>query len=82
MDTTMVIPALGFLLGHLLFLYPLLHLFDTTITDLILLTITMSMTGMTEFGSRGIGNIGMAPTAGKESGCPAIGNGDRVNKKI
>ena len=75
MDTTLVIPALGSSSGHLLFSYPLLHQFDITITDHIPLMITMSMIVMTEFGSPGIGNTGVAPMVGKKSGFPATGNG-------
>ena len=74
----MAIPALGSLSVRLLFSCPLLRQFDTTITDLILLMITMRMSGMTEFGSQGIGNIVVAPTDGKEFGFLAIGNGDRI----
>ena len=79
--TIMAIPALGSSSGHVLSFYPLLRQFDTTITDLIPLTITMSMTGMTGSGSQGIGNIGMAPTVGKEFGFLVTGNGGRTNKK-
>jgi hypothetical protein len=81
-DITMVIPALGFLLGHLLFLYPLLRRFDITTTGLILPAIPMGMTVMTEFGFRGIGNIELARTVAEEFGFPATGNGDRTSRKI
>lgn len=78
-DTTLMgVPTLDSLSGPLFFLCPLLRQFDTTITDLILLRIIMSITGMIEFGSPGVGSIGRAPTVGKEFGFPATGNGDRT----
>jgi hypothetical protein len=63
-------------------LHPLHHLSDTIITGLILLAVLMGLTGMTEFGSQGIGNTGGVPTVGEKFGFLAIGNGDRINKKI
>lgn len=80
-DTNLVVaPILGFLSGRQLSFYPLLPRFVITITDLILLTITMSMSGMIEFGSQGIGNIEVAPTVREEFGFLATGNGDRIEK--
>lgn len=82
-DTTlMAVRILDSLSGHPVFLYPLLRQFAITITDLILLTITMGTTGMTECGSQGIGNTEVAPMVGKGFGFPATGNGDRIKKKI
>ena len=82
-DTTLMgVPTLGFLSGHLLSFYPLLPRFDTTITDLTPRMIIMSTTGMTEFGSRGIGSIEVAPMVVKEFGFLVTGNGDRISKKI
>jgi hypothetical protein len=80
-DTTLMgVPTLDSLSGHLLFLCPLLRQFDTTITDLILLRIIMSITGMIEFGFQDIGDIELAPTVGEEFGFLATGNGDRIDK--
>ena len=79
-DTTMVIPALGFSSGHLLFLYPLLRQFDITITELIFLMIIMIITNrVIEFGFRDTGSAEKHVTVGKESGYPATGNGIRIN---
>jgi len=82
MDTTlMAVPTLDFLSGHLLFLYPLLPQFDTTMSDHIpLMIITTSK--MIEFGFRDTWNIGNPPMVGKESGFLAIGNGDRIDNEI
>ncbi len=80
-DTTMVIPTLGFSSGPQLFLYLLLRQFDTTMSDHIpLMIITTSK--MIGYGFRDTWNIGKPPMVGKESGYLAIGNGDRINKKI
>jgi hypothetical protein len=81
-DTTlMAVPTLDSLSGHLLFLYPLLRQFDTTMSGHIpLMIITTSK--MIGYGFRDTWNIGKPPMVGKESGYLAIGNGDRINKKI
>ena len=60
--------------------YPLLPQFDTTMNDLIPLMIIRNR--MIEFGFRDTGSTEKHGTVGKESGCLAIGNGDRINKKI
>jgi len=60
--------------------YPLLPQFDTTMNDLIPLMIIRNR--MIEFGFRDTGSTEKHVTVGKESGCLAIGNGDRINKKI
>jgi hypothetical protein len=84
MDTTlMAVPTLDFSSGHLLFLYPLLRQFDTTITELILLMIIMIITNrVIEFGFRDTGSAEKRVTVGKESGYLAIGNGGRIKKQI
>jgi len=80
-DTTlMAVPTLDSLSGHLLFLYLLLRQFDTTMSGHIPLMIIMSK--MIGYGFRDTWNIGKPPMVGKESGYLAIGNGDRINKKI
>ena len=83
-DTTlMVVPTLDSLSAPLFSLYPLLRQFDITITDLIpLVVIMIIMTRMIEFGFWDTGRTEKHVTVGKESGCLAIGNGDRINKKI
>jgi hypothetical protein len=64
-------------------LYPLLPQFDTTMNDLIPLIILMIiMNRMIELGFRVIGRTEKHVTVGKEFGCLAIGNGDRIDKKI
>jgi len=74
-------PTLDFLSGHLLFLYPLLRQFDTTMSDQIprMIITTSKMIG---YGFRDTWNTGKPPMVGKESGYLAIGNGDRNNKEI
>jgi len=82
-DTTMAIPALGFSSGLLLFLYPLLHLRDTTITDHTPLKITPIITSrMIEFGFLDIWNTGKPRMVGKEFGYLVIGSGDRISREI
>jgi hypothetical protein len=64
-------------------LFPLLPQFDTTMNDLIpLMMLMIIMNRMIEFGFRDTGSTEKHVTVGKGFGCLAIGNGDRINKKI
>ena len=60
--------------------YPLLPQFDTTMNDPIPPMIIMNR--MIAIGFRDTGSIEKHVTVVKESGYLAIGNGDRINKKI
>ena len=82
-DTILVvIPTLGYLSDHLLFLFPLLLQLDSTIPLLIHLTATMIITDrVNEFGFRDIGDIERLPTVGEGFGSLVTGNGDRIHKR-
>jgi len=80
-DILGAIPTLDSLSAPLLFLYPLLPQFDTTMNDLIPLMIIMIITNrMIGFGFQDTWNIGKPHMVGKECGRLAIGNGGRIEK--